>query len=166
MYLSTMLFKNICYDCSKSTAFMYYLSPRKRFEHPQYILVMRSRDSTDKFSRGKGVNFLWVDMEQTPVQAFWLPILSVKLDLNSNCLSLKDYLKIASSNIKEKLYLRTPQELCMNIPYSRVSQTMVPGNHRSKASPHPSLESTHFSCPFIAGIWWNSKKSNSKTGML
>lgn len=69
MYLSTVLFKNICYDCNKNAAFIYYLSPRKRLDHLQYILVMRYRDSTENFSRKKGVNFLWVDMEQTPVQA-------------------------------------------------------------------------------------------------
>lgn len=159
MYLSTELFKNICYDCNKNTAFIYYPSPRKRLDHLQYILVMRYRDSAGNFSRKEGLNFLWVDMTQTQVQALWPPILYMKLDPNTNYLLLKDYLEIASSNIKEKLYLGTPQELCMNIPYSRVSQTMVPGNHRSKASPHSSLESTHFSQPFIAGIWRNGQKA-------
>lgn len=67
MYLSTVLLKNICYDCNKNTAFIYYLSPRKTLDHLQYILMIRNRDSTEKFSRKKWVDFLWVDMEQPPV---------------------------------------------------------------------------------------------------
>lgn len=61
------------------------------------------QDPTENFSKKKGVNFVWMYM----VQALWHPILYIELDPRTNRLPRRDYLEIASSNIKEKLYLGT-----------------------------------------------------------
>lgn len=145
MYLSTML-----YDCNKYTAFICYLSLRKRLDCLQYLFVIIYKTLQRTLARKKGFS---LDVHDTNSSTSTLtPYFYMKLDPNTNCLPLKDYLESASSNIKEKLYLGTPQELCVNIPYSSVSQTMVPGNHRPKAPPHLSRESTYFSHPIIAVI--------------
>lgn len=152
-----MIVKNTCHGCNKNTSFMHFLSSKYSLDSLHYILV-RFRDSMEKLSRKKRLILFDVGMGQTPIQSLWPSTFYMKLVPNANCLPLEDDLEIASSNIKEQVYLGTPQELCMNIPYSRVSQTMVSGSHRLKASLHTFSESTHFSHLFMAGIWWKEQK--------